>query len=84
MDVFCSTSTLRSRKSSSLLLTLKDMDLEVVWLENLILQVFITVTHSKLLTVSQFKHRVSFVNDPWKISCTHVVSFDFCPLVPPD
>ena len=47
IDVFCSTSMLKSKKSSSL-----------------------------LVTVSQFKHRVSLVKMPWKMSLIHV---DFLP-----
>lgn len=83
MEVFCSTSTERSRKSSSLLLIwrqkkslmqrngLYGKSVYVVWL-----YVGSFNEHRKTiqehLTVSQVRQRVSLVRVPWKISWTQV------------
>ena len=88
MEVFCSTSTDRSRKSSSLLLTCKQRRRRS---RSLILSSVMQTNKKQLkylktaLTASQLRQRVSLVSVPWKISWTQVccVSFPPSPSPPP-
>ena len=91
IEVFWPTSTDKSKKHSSLLLTCKVQHVSIVYLVKLFFEPFSSCSfpsdwtvwcagvdkftlHSTVLTVSQDRHLVSFVNVPSNISCTHVSS----------